>query len=340
MTSHKPATSHALLGTVVRNFSSQWFLITQGTGITAVILHQLPYQFRGLEIISEVLWVYTIVLFLLMLTIYAIRASLCPRQLASALSTNLSETACLASISITFTTIIQMIALTLVHEWGSKWGIVAYVLWWMNMAMSATGCIGISYVSLKLEAPRLSAVPPVILLAPIAAITSAAGGGIICQYGALSDRLQVPVIVVSYLLLGLALPLSLAFEAVLLSRMFGNAFPTKQETFQIMILCGPLGQGSFALQILGQVVQSGSFAEYDRGVLLTNEAAGPLGYASEFLGLVAWGYATFWWGFAVLSLVREFIARSGEIRKSDFSIAAWSIVFPSVRHFCCDPFDL
>lgn len=35
--------------------SSQWFLIPQGTGILSVILHQLHYQFRGLDVISQIL---------------------------------------------------------------------------------------------------------------------------------------------------------------------------------------------------------------------------------------------------------------------------------------------
>lgn len=39
------------------NFSSQWFLILLGTGIIAVILHNLDYQFRGHVIISVIVWI-------------------------------------------------------------------------------------------------------------------------------------------------------------------------------------------------------------------------------------------------------------------------------------------
>ena len=176
------------------------------------------------------------------------------------------ETACLSSISITFTTIIQMIARTVVRDWSSKWGTVAYVLWWINTAMSATACIGIPYVFVKLKAPGVWSTPPSIILPLIAALTTASGGGVICRYGALTNYEQVPVIVVSYLLIGMALPLSLVYDAVFLSRCFDGGFPNKQQAYQMFIFCGPLGQGSFALQILGEAVSRGNFAGYERGV--------------------------------------------------------------------------
>jgi tellurite resistance protein TehA-like permease len=113
---------------VIPNFTSQWFLIPQGTGILALILHNPDYQFRGLGIISEIFWVLTIVLLFLFLFLYVPRICLYPRVVAKTLATDITETAGLASISITFTTIIQMIALALVSSWPPRWGLVAYVL--------------------------------------------------------------------------------------------------------------------------------------------------------------------------------------------------------------------
>lgn len=323
--SPRPPLSQAL-----RNFSSQWFLIPQGTGILAVILHQLDYQFRGLGIIADIFWVCTIVLLLAMLAAYLLRIALYPKQVLTALSSNIVESACLASISITFTTIIQMIALTVVREWGDGWSEAVYVLWWINTAMAAAACIGIPYLFVRVEPPSVSGVSPSIMLPLIAALTSAAGGGVICRYGALTDAQQVPVIIVSYLFVGLAMPLTVAYDAVFLSKLFDGSFPSKHQTYQLMILCGPLGQGSFALQILGEVVQRGSFAGYNRGIFLTEAAAVPIGYASQLLGLMSWGYGTFWWGFAIISLVHEAVVQS---RKGSFgfSLSAWSLVFPWVR---------
>jgi hypothetical protein len=56
-----------------------------------------------------------------------------------------------------------------------------------------------------------------------------------------------------------------------------------------MILCRPWGPGSFALQILGSAVLTGSFSKNGSWTFLTAQAASPVGYASIFAGILAWG---------------------------------------------------
>ena len=69
--------------------------------------------------------------------------------------------------------------------------------------MAAVACIGIPYVFTKIEGPGTDMVPPGVLLPLIAALTAAAGGGVICRYGELDATLQVPMIIVSYLYVSL-----------------------------------------------------------------------------------------------------------------------------------------
>jgi tellurite resistance protein TehA-like permease len=196
--------------------------------------------------------------------------------------------------------------------------------------MAVISVMGIPYVFVKVQSPGVKAVTPCVLLPLIAAPTSAAGGGVICRYGALSDRLQVPVIIVSYLEVGLGLALAMAFNDVFVTRLFDRSFPALEQIYQDMILCGPFGQGSFALQALGQAVLRGSFAGYDQGTFLTAEAAKPIAFASQFAGLLAWGYGTFWWIFAIISIIHTFISQPGGIRHSHFTLSAWALVFPMV----------
>lgn len=54
------------------NFSSLWFIVPQRTGIIAVILYRLSYQFNGLTTLATILWVYTIVQLGLFLVLYSI----------------------------------------------------------------------------------------------------------------------------------------------------------------------------------------------------------------------------------------------------------------------------
>lgn len=318
-------------------FSSQWFLIPQGMGILAVILHQLPYQFPGLRIISKCIWIYTIVLLVSCLTLYTLRIILYPRHVLHQLRHNILETSCLASICIAFTSIIQMTALTLIHDWRGPWALITIILWWINTAMALLAVLGIPYIHVRLQPPGLTAIPPAILLPLIAALTSAAGGAVVCHSAdaiGTSARLQIPVIIVSYLEIGIGLPLAICLETIYLARLFSShdAFPAQREIYQTMILCGPPGQASFALQMLGAVVLRGTFAAYNRGTFLTADAAPVVGVASQFAGLLSWGFGTFWWVFALLSIAHTLLGQPGGWRKTRFSVGCWSLVFPWVSY--------
>lgn len=325
------------------NFSSQWFLVPQGTGVISVSLYRLNYQFPGLSIIAIVVWVYTMALLVISLFLYLLRIILYPQHVAHVLKTNIVETSCLASISITCTTIIQMIAFVLIPDWGQAWGIVAYVLWWINTAMAVTAVMVIPYVFVKIQPPGVKAIAPGVLLPLISALTSAAGGGTICTQANLTARLQVPVIIIAYLEVGLGLPLAITLGNIFMTRLFDRSFPRLEQVYQDMILCGPFGQGAFALLILGQAVEQGSFAAYDSGRFLTAQAAGPVSFASQFAGLLSWGYGTFWWCFATISIIHTMLLQPNGMRNSHFTMSAWSLIFPWVSlpflslPFSCSP---
>jgi len=50
-----------------------------GTGIVSILLHQLPYQFPGLEILSIIVWMMNVVLFLVLLVGSILRYAMWPR---------------------------------------------------------------------------------------------------------------------------------------------------------------------------------------------------------------------------------------------------------------------
>lgn len=126
----------------------------------------------------------------------------------------------------------------------------------------------------------------------------------------------------------MALPLSVAIDAVFIARVFDKSFPLKQRVYQLMILCGPLGQGSFAMQILGQCVQRGAFAAYNTSSFLSAQGASTIATSSEFLGLITWGYGTFWWAFACVAIAHYMISEPKALLRWDLSLSAWSMVFP------------
>ncbi|KAK7451475.1 hypothetical protein Landi51_04846 [Colletotrichum acutatum] len=319
--------------TAIRDFSSQWFLIPQGTAIIATVLHQLDYRFPGLTIIAYVLWATSILLLLLMLTLYAARLTLHPKHTLRVLKHDDAELAGLSSISITFTSVTQTASLALApssHE--SPWTATVHVLWWISLALATTTILILPFIFIKVHPPGVAHLSPSTQLAVTAALTAAAAGGTLCTSSAhLPGAQQLPIIVVSYLLIGMGLPLAFALDVLFWARLLGgNNEPPKEKAFQDMILCGPWGQASYALQILGQAVVGGSFASYTgTGALLSADAAAaPVGYASIFAGLVAWGLGTYWWLFALLGVFRAFFEGGWKPSRIPYTLAGWAMVFP------------
>lgn len=304
------------------NFTAQWLLIPQGTGIIAVVLDRLDYQFTGLQILAKIVWIYTIALFGLCLSLYILRICLYPKHVRHELRTNLMETSCLSCISIAFTSILQVAVL----QYGDRAGLAIYILWWINTALATLVSLGIPYIQLKLQAPGVQNLPPAVLLPFVAVLTAAAGGGVICRQSHVSARLQVPALVVGYLEVGAGLAVTSGFNVLVMFQHFNQVHSAADKVYQDMIICGPLGQGAFALQALGEAVQ-GSFGAYERGTFLTAKAADIIGFTSQFLGLLTWGYGVFWWCFAILSICHTLVAWG---RKPRFSLAAWSLIFPWV----------
>jgi Voltage-dependent anion channel len=58
--------------------TSRWFLTTMGTGIVAILLHQLPYQFPGLAVISIIFMCLNVLLFLILFVASAVRYAMWP----------------------------------------------------------------------------------------------------------------------------------------------------------------------------------------------------------------------------------------------------------------------
>ncbi|KAJ5923438.1 C4-dicarboxylate transporter/malic acid transport protein [Penicillium verhagenii] len=289
------------------NFTSQWFLVPQGTGILAVILARLDYQFNGLQILAKIVWIYTIVLFGMSLIIYLLRVHIYPEHALHELRTNLIETSCLSTET--------------EPDWQSTSSGGQTPHWQPSQPSESPTS------NSRSKHPASSVSPPAVLLPFIAIITSAAGAGVISRQSHVSPRLQVPAIIVAYLQLGLGLAVAASYAVLVMFQHFNQVHSVAEKVFQDMILCGPFGQGAFALQVLGEAVQE-SFGAYHRGTFLTAKAADTIGVTSQFLGLLTWGYGVFWWCFAILSMCHTLGAQPRGGRKPPFSLAAWSIIFP------------
>ncbi len=97
--------SSSVLLKLIEQCTTQIFLISQSTGILAVILYNLDYQFSGLKIIAIIVWLLTIVLAILFSLTYVVKACMFSKTTRQELTSNIVEVCCLASASITFSSV-------------------------------------------------------------------------------------------------------------------------------------------------------------------------------------------------------------------------------------------
>lgn len=298
------------------------------------MLHQLDWQFRGLDVIAIIVWLFTIVITVIFSLIYIAKLCLFPGTVRRQLTSDVVELCCLASLSITFGAIVDMLALVCAKSWGPSWGTAAYVLSWINVGLVFPVVVGIPYVYFYREPPGVEKTPPSIVFPANAAITASATCGVVCYAGKLTAREQVPMIMVGYILLGLGLNFAFLTTGIYVVRLLDGGFPQRPQVLLNFILVGPLGQAAYAAQILGMATSSPgnrSFADYNRGTFITESAGQTISVVSILSGLVLWGYGAFWLLFSLATTVHLGFFTDGGIKTTQYSLSAWSPVFPWVR---------
>ncbi|KAL8992394.1 MAG: hypothetical protein Q9169_007137 [Polycauliona sp. 2 TL-2023] len=307
------------------------FVVPQSTGILASIIFQLNWQFKGSEVIAIVIWLLTIILFAIVTTTYILKSILFPQKVRSELTTDLKSLCFLASPSITFSTIISMLALVCAKAWGTSWGMVSYILNWINIFFAIAVSIGIPYTYIHLTPAGINNIPPTVLLPAIAPLTAASACGTVSVYGKLDADLQIPMIITGYMLLGLGLALAIMLLGVYMARLLNGGVPdTGRKVWMNYVTFGPLGQASAALQYLGTAasspVENSTFASYNQGTFITANAGQILDTVGTLSGLLLWSFAAWWMLFSVTMTVHLGILADGGIQ--EYSLSAWSPVYP------------
>ena len=257
-----------------------------------------------------------------------------PKKTVIQWSQTQDELLCLPAIGVALTTIIQMIGLVCAPAWGYRWGHLAYILWWISVVENLVfSIIAISFPAL-FQTARIQNVDATILLAAVSPLTTAAAGGVLSTYAGLSPAQNVPMIIVSYMLLGMGLWVAMVGTVFVYIRLATHGLPLKAKTPGTFILMGPWGQGSFALLVLGGSVRS-NFPAYGEGTFLTADLARAIEGASLLTGLILYGISFFSFIFVFSILLRNLLtdksAGEGPGAKRwriPFGLPWWSFIFP------------
>jgi len=113
-----------------------------GTGIVGILIHQLPYQFRGLYEISIVFFLLNVILFVCLLVGSIIRYTVWP-EIWSLMLRHPVQSLYLGAMPMGLATIVTMIVYIAVPL-SNGFLIFAQVLFWIDVVISLLTCFGVT----------------------------------------------------------------------------------------------------------------------------------------------------------------------------------------------------
>jgi tellurite resistance protein TehA-like permease len=198
-----------------------------------------PYAAPWQVTLASVLYVFEIVLFVIFSIILLARWIVYPHV---AVRRALSDPDELCAYAIPPIVLLTISALTATQVSKTDWGghaftIVAYVLWWISMFwMFLTGVVVIT-VCIYTGNQTDRTMTPVLFMAPVGLATAAVEAGNIAVNGAgMSARLAVPMIIVGYFVLGIALFMGIILYTLFFHRLLAAGLNPPAQRAALFIL--------------------------------------------------------------------------------------------------------
>ncbi|MBC3419319.1 MULTISPECIES: TDT family transporter [unclassified Pseudomonas] len=297
---------------VIRQFTPNWFAATMGTGVLALALRQL--QIPALHGVAEGLWWLTIGLFILFCVLYGARWLLFFDE-ARRIFAHSTVSMFFGTIPMGLATILNGALVFGLERWGD--GVLPWVeaLWWLDVALALLCGVAIPYLMFTRQEHSIDQMTAVWLLPVVAAEVAAASGGLLAPH--LADvHAQFLVVVTSYVLWAVSLPVAFSILTILMLRMALHKLPPANMAASSWLALGPIGTGALGMLLLGG----------DAPAVFAANGLGNLGEVARGLGLVAgmvlWGAGLWWLLTAVLITLRYM--RQG----MPFNLGWWGFTFP------------
>ncbi|MFP3514626.1 TDT family transporter [Pseudomonas sp. SIMBA_077] len=299
---------------MIRQFTPNWFAVTMGTGVLALALAQLPGNIPGVQAVAQALWLFNIGLFVLFSVLYGARWVLYYDE-ARRIFGHSTVSMFFGTIPMGLATIINGFLLFGVARWGSDMVHVAYVLWWLDVAMSLAFGVMIPYMMFTRQAHSIDQMTAIWLLPVVAAEVAAASGGLLAPH-LVDPVMQFHVLITSYVLWAFSVPVAFSILTILMLRMALHKLPHENMAASSWLALGPIGTGALGMLLLGADSPS-IFAA--NGFSRIGEIAEGVGLIS---GIALWGFGLWWMLMAVLITTRYL--REG----IPFNLGWWGFTFP------------
>ena len=276
------------------------------SGVLAILTHQCPYQFHGLKIISDIFFILDLTLFTLFSLIFIARFAIFRRQAYNEITGSQADLMLVACWPIAFMTLTSLTSLIVSNAtWGGHaFTIVAYVMWWFVVAWNLCVLFWVFGTLISQHEASDRRLPMMVIIPAVSVSTIAVTGGFVASMSfGISARMAVPVIVVSFMMVGMGILLGLMLSTYLFHALLAQGWPDPGQSASLFIFVGPMGQSAAALQALGRAASMGAFGAYNKGTFLTAEAAVPLEAACMLIALMLTGLGFIWTVLSIMGMV-------------------------------------
>ncbi|KAJ2307585.1 Plasma membrane sulfite pump involved in sulfite metabolism [Coemansia sp. RSA 2706] len=300
----------------IRGFSPAWFTASMATGMTSMLLYGFPYKWKPLEYIGIGIALLNLVMFVFFMILFLWR--LIQYRDFGSLILHPQQSMALGAVPMALTTIITSLV-TILTPYNPSWmPMLALVLWSIAITFSVLSFMVIPFLATSHQRHDFSKVNATLLLPIVPTVVAASAGAVLASVH--TGTTAVAIILISYALLAMGVGLSMLFIASYIIRLVLFKLPPPEIIFTVFIPIGPMGQSSYAIQLLG--VQA---------LRVLPDSLPQLQYLGHVLhdigflfGLLMWAFAFWWVAHAIYSVVYTRI--HGPV---PFNLGWWAIIFPT-----------
>lgn len=235
---------------LIRQFTPNWFTVTMGTGVAALVLAELPFAHGALWQIGAAVWQFNIGLFAAFSILYALRWMLYPDE-ARQIFSHPVMSLFLGAIPMGLATILNGFLKFGAVLYGDIAVQIAQLLWYADAALALLIAWCVPFFMYSRQQHELKSMTAVWLLPIVACEVAAASGGLLL--GHMDASLHAAGILLgSYVLWGISVLPAFAVLTILMLRLALHQLPPKEMAISSWLALGPVGTGALALLALGQ----------------------------------------------------------------------------------------
>ena len=310
----KPFTQLGQRHNIIRQFTPNWFTVSMGTGVVALIVSEFPMLKALTWQLGTGLWYFNILLFVLFSVLYGLRWAFYPHE-AKQIFQHPSMSLFLGTIPMALATILNGFLKYGQPIYGDTAVQIAQTLWYADVVLALLVAWAVPFAMYRHQEHALQQMTAVWLLPIVACEVAASSGGLLLGHLA-ADTHAVAILLGSYVLWGVSVLPAFAILTILMLRLVLHKLPEKEWAISSWLALGPIGTAALALLVLG----------HQAPTLMASLGLAQLGQFFQQAGILAslilLGFGLWWLGIAVLTTLHH--------AKQDlpFNLGWWGLTFP------------